>query len=68
MPASGESKVRPGGLLILDDTDQQQLRRLKKSSLPGWKKVSFTGFKASRDVRETTFFRRPPVTGIDGHR
>lgn len=62
----GASKVRPGGLLILDDTDQQQLRRLKKSSLPGWKTVSFAGFKASGDVRETTFFRRPTVTGIDG--
>ena len=55
----GASKVRPGGLLVLDDTDMRQLARLKKSSLPGWKRVSFTGFKASRDVRETTFFRRP---------
>ena len=55
----GASKVRPGGLLILDDTDMRQLRRLKKSSLPEWKTASFTGFKASRDVRETTFFRRP---------
>ena len=62
----GESKVRPGGLLVLDDTDQRQLRRLKKSSLPGWKKVSFTGFKASGDVRETTFFRRPAITDGDG--
>ena len=55
----GAAKVRPGGLLVLDDTDQRQLARLRKSSLPGWKKMSFTGFKASKDVRETTFFRRP---------
>jgi predicted O-methyltransferase YrrM len=55
----GASKVKPGGLLVLDDTDMRQLRRLKKSSLPGWKKMSFAGFKATRDVRETTFFRRP---------
>jgi precorrin-6B methylase 2 len=55
----GASKVKPGGLLVLDDTDMRQLARLKKLSLPGWKTVSFTGFKASRDVRETTFFRRP---------
>jgi len=55
----GASKVRPGGLLVLDDTDQRQLARLRKSSLPGWKRTSFTGFKASRDVRETTFFGRP---------
>ena len=55
----GASKVKPGGLLVLDDTDQRQLARLRKSSLPGWKKRSFTGFKASKDVRETTFFCRP---------
>jgi Methyltransferase domain len=55
----GASKVKPGGLLVLDDTDQRQLARLRKSSLPGWKKRSFTGFKASKDVRQTTFFCRP---------
>jgi hypothetical protein len=55
----GASKVKPGGLLVLDDTDMRQLARLKRSSLPGWKKVSFAGFKATRDVRETTFFHRP---------
>lgn len=55
----GAPKVKPGGLLILDDTDQRQLRRLRKSSLPTWQKASFAGFKASKDVRETTFFRRP---------
>lgn len=55
----GASKVMPGGLLVLDDTDQRQLARLKKSSLQGWQTVSFAGFKATRDVRETTFFRRP---------
>jgi hypothetical protein len=55
----GASKVRPGGLLVLDDTDQRKLRRLKKSSLKEWNKMSFAGFKASKDVRETTFFRRP---------
>jgi SAM-dependent methyltransferase len=59
----GASKVKPGGLLILDDTDRPQLTRLRKSALPGWKKASFTGFKATTDVRETTFFRRPQVTG-----
>lgn len=54
----GASKVKPGGLLVLDDTDQRQLARLRKSSLPGWKMVSFTGFKATKDVRETTFYCR----------
>lgn len=55
----GASKVRPGGLLVLDDTDMRQLARLKKSVLPEWKRMSFTGFKATGDVRETTFFRCP---------
>jgi predicted O-methyltransferase YrrM len=64
----GAPKVRPGGLLILDDTDQRKLRRLKKSSLPEWKTASFTGFKASGDVRETTFFRRPQEPVLNGHK
>ena len=59
----GASKVKPGGLLILDDTDRQKLARVRKTALPQWKKVSFTGFKASKDVRETTFFRRPRGDG-----
>jgi hypothetical protein len=59
----GAPKVKPGGLLILDDTDRPQLARLGRSALPGWQKASFTGFKATTDVRETTFFRRPQVTG-----
>lgn len=63
----GASKVRPGGLLILDDTDQRQLARVRKSSLPGWRKVSYTGFKASKDVRETTFFCRPQAADVNGH-
>lgn len=59
----GASKVKPGGLLILDDTDRQKLARVRKTALPQWKKMSFTGFKASKDVRETTFFRRPRGVG-----
>jgi hypothetical protein len=55
----GASKVKPGGLLILDDTDQQKNARARNTALPQWKRVSFTGFKASKDVRQTTFFRRP---------
>jgi len=53
----GASKVKPGGLLVVDDTDQRLNRPLKKS-LPGWKTVSFAGFKSTGDVRETTFFQR----------
>jgi Methyltransferase domain len=51
-------KVRPGGLLVVDDIDMEPYRPLKKS-LPGWKAEIFAGFKSSRDLRETAFFRRP---------
>jgi hypothetical protein len=51
-------KVRPGGLIVVDDIDMEPYRPLKKS-LPGWKTVTHAGFKASQDLRETTFFHRP---------
>ncbi len=51
-------KIRPGGLLIIDDSDMPPYRALGKL-VPGWDKTSFAGFKASKDLRETTFFRRP---------
>jgi hypothetical protein len=55
----GAPKVKPGGLLILDDTDMSKNTRLRRTALPGWGKVCLTGFKTSGDVRQTTFFRRP---------
>lgn len=58
----GAPKVKPGGLLILDDTDMRKNAHARKTALPDWKKVSYTGFKATKDVRETTFFRRPQPT------
>ncbi len=51
-------KVRPGGMLILDDSDVRAFAPLKRS-LPGWARVSLAGFKPTRDLRETTFFHRP---------
>jgi predicted O-methyltransferase YrrM len=51
-------KVRPGGLLIVDDTDFWPARFLRKCA-PGWERKSFAGFKATKDLRETTFLRRP---------
>jgi hypothetical protein len=51
-------KVKPGGMLILDDSDFRAFAPLKQS-LPGWVRVSLAGFKPTRDLRETTFFRRP---------
>jgi hypothetical protein len=54
----GASKVKPGGVLVLDDTDFRCLAPSKRL-LPGWRIVSLSGFKSTRDVRETTFFHRP---------
>jgi hypothetical protein len=51
-------KVRPGGLLIIDDSDMPPYRSLGKL-VPGWEKTAFAGFKVSKDLRQTTFFRRP---------
>lgn len=55
----GAPKVKPGGILIVDDTDLKLLSPPRKL-LPGWRSVSLSGFKkTSRDFRETTFFYRP---------
>jgi len=51
-------KVRPGGLLIIDDSDMPPYRSLAVL-VPGWEKTAFAGFKSSKDLRETTFFRCP---------
>ena len=51
-------KVRPGGLLISDDSDMPPYRRLG-DLVPGWEKTAFAGFKPSKDLRQTSFFRRP---------
>lgn len=54
----GAPKVRPGGVIVLDDSDMGRYQGLKKS-LPGWKRISRAGFKPTGDLRETTFFHRP---------
>ena len=53
-----QPKVRPGGLLVVDDTDLRFLAGLDRE-LPGWPAVSLTGFKRPFDVRQTSFFRKP---------
>ena len=54
----GAPKVKPGGMLIVDDTDLRWFAPAKRL-LPGWRKVVTSGFKPTRDLRETTFFIRP---------
>ncbi len=51
-------KVRPGGLLIVDDTDMSCFTSVKRQ-LPGWRVVSLTGFKSTMELRETTFLHKP---------
>jgi hypothetical protein len=53
----GSRKVKPGGMLIVDDTDFRFLSVAAKQ-LPGWRAVRLTGFKRPLDVRETTFFHK----------
>jgi predicted O-methyltransferase YrrM len=53
----GAPKVKPGGVLMVDDTDFRFLTPHKL--LPGWRAVTHSGFKNTRDLRETTFFHKP---------
>ena len=53
----GAPKVKPGGVLVVDDTDYRFVDPEKL--LPGWQAVRLWGFKSTRDLRETTFFHRP---------
>jgi SAM-dependent methyltransferase len=50
-------KVRPGGLLVIDDSDTPAYRTVGKH-VPGWGRTAFAGFKSSKDLQQTTFFRK----------
>jgi predicted O-methyltransferase YrrM len=56
----GAPKVKPGGVLIVDDTDNRFFAA--QGLLPGWRSVTRTGFKPSGDLRETTFFHKPELS------
>ncbi|SRR6266699_3797431 len=55
----GAPKVKPGGMLIVDDTDFPFLTASAKQ-LAGWPAIRLSGFKRPLDVRETTFFHKLP--------
>jgi SAM-dependent methyltransferase len=56
---SVKSKVRPGGVLMLDDSDRPELVDAK-DTLPGWDVHRVIGVKSSPlEVVETSFFQRP---------
>ena len=53
-------KVRPGGLLLLDDTDRARYRPAV-DRLSGWERHVFTGLKpGQRWPAQTSVWRRPP--------
>jgi hypothetical protein len=55
------SKVKPNGLVVLDDTNWEHLFAPAFLSFRGWEVTRFRGFKRPLDVHvsETTFLRRP---------
>jgi len=54
-----KSKVRPGGVLMLDDSDRPEFGDVK-DILPGWDGHRVIGMKSSPlEAVETSFFRRP---------
>jgi predicted O-methyltransferase YrrM len=56
---AGRTKVRPGGYLLLDDSDRPSYQEAYEL-LNGWRERRFTGVKDEWPaVCETTIFRRP---------
>jgi hypothetical protein len=56
---SAREKVRPGGYLLLDDSDRPGYAEAYEL-LAGWRERRFTGVKDGwPEVCETTIFRRP---------
>jgi predicted O-methyltransferase YrrM len=53
------TKVRPGGVIMLDNSDLPRYRQVD-SALTGWRKVRLSGFSTSPlTPTETTFYWRP---------
>lgn len=53
-------KVKPGGLLVLDDTDRARYR-IAAEMLSGWERHVFVGLKAGQHFpAETSAWKRPP--------
>lgn len=55
------TKVKPGGLVVLDDSNWEHLFAPVFDAFAGWETTRIRGFKRPLDVdvSETTFFRRP---------
>jgi len=54
----GAQKGKPGGMLILDDSDYRFLASAGER-LRGWRAVKLSGFKRPLEFRETAFFHKP---------
>jgi hypothetical protein len=59
--ARAAPKVKPGGMIIVDDTDRFYLSLPKQ--FPGWRRDRVAGFKRSaKPLTETSFFYKPSAT------
>jgi hypothetical protein len=56
------AKVKPGGMLLLDDSDRPRYRPAAHA-LAGWPVTSFRGLKAGENVPATTSVWRRPIDG-----
>jgi predicted O-methyltransferase YrrM len=64
--ALGRTLIRPGGYLVLDDSDWPS-NRPAFEVLHDWRHVRFVGVRARPfQATETTVFRRPAITGETG--
>ena len=55
-------KVKPGGMIVVDDTDQPWYPSVPEQ-LPGWHRDRVVGFKRStKPLTETSFFYKPSAT------
>ena len=64
--AAAISKIRPGGFLLLDDSDRPSYAPARQL-LAGWTARRFTGFKARPVVlSETTIYEKPRLNATNG--
>ncbi len=60
--ARAAPKVKPGGIIVVDDTDQPWYPAVPEQ-LPGWRRDRVMGFKrATKPLTETSFFYKPSAT------
>jgi len=56
-------KLRPGGMLLLDDSDRPKYAPLCKI-LDGWSRTDYRGLKPGGGLCQTSVWKRPPINAI----